>query len=59
MKDTKKQLTPEEKVDIEELVRELIKLPEKEREKIYYMIQGRNLFMDARCTNDEMLCTVM
>lgn len=55
MKNSRKQLAPEEKIDIEELVRELIKLPEKERERIYYMIQGRNLFMDNDLSQEEVM----
>lgn len=44
MTDNKKKLTKEVKIDLEDIAKELKKLPEREREKIYYMIRGANQF---------------
>ena len=46
MLDTRKEITKEEKIDLEDLVKELKRLPEKEKEKIYYMVRGANLLID-------------
>lgn len=39
-------LTQEEKIDTEELVKDLKRLPERERKKIYFMIKGAHLLRD-------------
>ena len=46
MLDNEKRLTREVKIDLEDIARELKRLPEKEREKVYYMIRGANLLTD-------------
>lgn len=46
MLDTNNKLTQEEKIDTEELVRDFKRLPEREREKIYYMIKGAHLLRE-------------
>lgn len=46
MLDTRKEITKEEKIDAEELVKELKKLPEAEKAKIYYMIKGVQVITD-------------
>lgn len=43
MMDTKKEITKKEKIDAEELAKELKNLPEAEKAKIYYMIKGLQL----------------
>lgn len=46
MKDNNKKLTQEEKIDMEDLVKELKRLPKEEKEKIYYMVKGAHLVID-------------
>lgn len=43
MLDEKKKITKEEKIDAEDFARELKKLSESEKTKIYYMIKGYQL----------------
>ena len=46
MSDIRKEITKEERIDAEELAKELKKLPEAEKRKIYYMIKGAQLLID-------------